>query len=93
MKSTRDILLDRGYPKHAADITTAKLDVLSGIYAQARDKWLRDSIETDIESNGYTIFGLMTRFPGMAYPAALLTIDWLRREPEKATLAIERGIR
>ena len=30
---------------------------------------------------------------GMTYPAALLTMDWLIKEPEKAIESINRGIR
>jgi hypothetical protein len=29
----------------------------------------------------------------LTYPAALLTMDWLIREPEKALASIKRGIR
>lgn len=91
--NTRDKLINRGYPIHAAEVTTSKLNSLTGVYAQARDKWLEDSHETDMESHGYTISGLMQRFKGMTYPAALLSIEWIDREPEKAIFFIEKGIR
>lgn len=93
MKPTKDILMSRGYPEQAAIITGEKLDKLSGKFAIARDKWLKDSIETIIESNGFSTSGLMQRFKGMTYPAALLSIEWLEREPTKAKPIILRGIR
>lgn len=93
MKSTKEILLEHGYPEQAATVTEENLDKLSGKFAIARDKWLNDSIETDIESNGFSTSGLMQRFKGMTYPAALLSIEWLEREPEKAKPIILRGIR
>lgn len=93
MKSTKEILLERGYPEQAATITGENLNKLSGNFAIARDKWLRDSTETDIESKGFSTLGLMQRFKGMTYPAALLSIEWLEREPEKAKPIILRGVR
>lgn len=93
MKNIKEILIERGYPEDAAIITSNNLSKLTGRFQVAIDKWLSDGMEYNIESHGYSAQGLMSRFKGMTYPAALLTLDWLEREPEKAKTTIERGIR
>lgn len=93
MENIKKILIERGYPEKAAETTASNIAKLSGEMKAAFQTWLNSSKETDLEAYGYTISGLMNRFKGMAYPAALLTIDWLKREPETAKKAIERGLR
>lgn len=93
MKGTKEILIERGYPESAAIATSKNLSKLSGRFRLAIDKWLSEESESEIESQGYTSKGLMARFQGMTYPGAILTLDWLEREPEKAKRTIEQGIR
>lgn len=93
MENIKKILIERGYPEKAAETTASNIAKLSGEMKEAIQTWLHTNKETDMGSNGYTISSLMNRFKGMTYPAALLTIDWLKREPETAKKAIERGLR
>lgn len=93
MKSIEEILIERGYPESAAIATSTNLSKLSGRFRIAIDKWLSEGVESKIESQGYSSKGLMAKFKGMTYPAAVLTLDWLEREPEKAKRTIEQGIR
>lgn len=89
----RKVLIDRGYPESAADQAAEKLSTLTGELKVAVFSWLETEAEPEIASNGYTTKSLMEKFPGMTYPAALLTIDWLEREPDIAKQIIEKGIR
>ncbi len=93
MKSTKEILIERGYPESAAMVTSSNLSKLTGRFLRAIDRWLVDETESDLDSHGYSSKELMARFKGMTYPAAVLTLDWLEREPEKAKRTIEQGIR
>lgn len=93
MEEIVNILIDRGYPENAAGIVADKLSNLSGQLKEAAQSWLKTSKEPVVTSNGYSTKTLMERHPGMTYPAALLTVDWLEREPEKAKTIIEKGIR
>ena len=93
MEEIANILVDRGYPENAAEIVAGKLSNLSGQLKEAAQTWLKTSNEPVVASNGYSTKTLMERHPGMTYPAALLTVDWLEREPEKAKSIIEKGIR
>ena len=87
------ILIERGYPENAAIQTAGNLEKLAGEYKDALQGWLESEECADLSEAGYSAKGLMARFPGMTYPAALLTLDWLRRDPENAKKTIEKGIR
>lgn len=87
------ILIERSYPENAAITVAQKLTTLKGKFKGAASEWLSTGHEAEVAANGYSTKSLMERFPGMTYPAALLTIDWLNRDPEKAKHTIEKGIR
>lgn len=93
MENLKDILIERGYPEKAAIVTAQNLLKLTGRFASSLKNWVDTQDSPLVETHGYSSDGLMRRFKGMTYPAALLTLDWLDREPEKAMSAIERGIR
>lgn len=93
MGNIENILIERGYPENAATVVSRKLSNLSGQLRDAASSWLDSGSEPVVSSHGYSTKSLMERFPGMKYPAALLTIDWLERDPEKAKSIIEKGIR
>ena len=46
--------------------------------------------ESDYAAEGFTLLELKQKFE-MTYPAALLTIDWLLKEPDMAKKAIATG--
>jgi len=93
MEDIKKILIERGYPENAAIQVAQKLASFSGKLREAASAWIEKEAEPEVASNGYSTQSLMEKFPGMTYPAALLTIDWLEREPEKAKPVIEKGIR
>ncbi len=93
MEEPTKVLIDRGYPEKAALQVAEKFASLSGQFKNAAQEWLATGKETDVASNGYSTKSLMEEFPGMTYPAALLTIDWLERDPVKAKQTIKKGIR
>ena len=87
------ILIDRGYNERNAKLVAHELTLLSAALQPLITKWLDDEqCMEDFEAEGYSISGLMQK-RGMTYPAALLTIDWLLKEPEKAKLSLSRGIK
>ncbi len=93
MEETTKILIDRGYPENAARQVAEQIAALSGQFKIAVSEWLNSGKETEVASHGYSTRSLMGKFPGMTYPAALLTIDWLERDPAEAAKTIEKGIR
>ena len=93
MENIKAKLIERGYPKNAAQIVAQKLSTLTDTLKEAANKWLDTAEMPEIAFHGYSTMSLMEHNPEMTYPAALLTLDWLRREPEKARRIIEKGIR
>lgn len=93
MENITKILIGRGYPEKAAILVAQKLSDLTGSLKEVASVWLNTAEELEISSHGHSTTSLMKRHPGMTYPAALLTIDWLEREPKKAKSIIEKGIR
>lgn len=52
-------------------------------------QWVIDGSFTEVKEKNYTVSGLMKHY-GMAYPAALVFIDWYRDEPEVAEAVLQR---
>ena len=88
----KQILIERGYEEKAAEVVAHDLYAVQNDMKVCRDTWLQSGEELDFESHGFSIFGLMRRF-GLKYPAALLSIDWVIRQPDLATKSINRGIK
>lgn len=57
------------------------------------EKWVQNESDIiDYGTNGYSVRQLMEE-RGMAYPAALLTMDWLIKEPKKAIESLNGKIK
>ena len=87
------LLIDRGYNERNAKLVAHELTLLAAPLQPLLSQWLdNEQCMVNYEAEGYTINVLMQK-RGMTYPAALLTIDWLLKEPEKAKLSLSRGIK
>ena len=84
-------LTEQGYQSKMAEMVAKELMNVDNSLAMHVISWLKDEF-TDFESHGYSIAELM-KTRNMTYPAALLTIDWLIKEPEKAKKSLEQGIK
>ncbi|MDE6783175.1 MAG: hypothetical protein K2J17_05580 [Paramuribaculum sp.] len=93
METITRILIERGYPEKIACQTAERMERMAPELKEALAVWLENEECPIVGAEGYTTADLMKRTPGMTYPAALLTLDWLKREPGKASQTIERGIR
>lgn len=92
---TKDIirkLVENRYPEKQAPLVAEELMHLDARLTALLKAWVEDSRETDFEVEGYSVRGLMEKLR-MTYPAALLTIDWLIKEPAVAKEAICNGIK
>ena len=92
MKTIQDILIERGYPEKQAISVTSDLQAIDSALQNGLQSWLADQTETDYLIEGFKLSDLKQKFD-MTYPAALLTVDWLIKEPELAKKSIQRGIR
>ena len=92
MKTIQDILIERGYPQKKAISIASDLQAIDPALQNGLQSWLADQTETDYLIEGFKLSDLKQKFD-MTYPAALLTMDWLIKEPELAKKSIQRGIR
>ena len=92
MKTIQDILIERGYPQKQAISIASDLQAIDPALQNGLQSWLADQTETDYLIEGFKLSDLKQKFD-MTYPAALLTVDWLIKEPELAKKSIRRGIR
>ncbi len=87
------VLESRDYDSRSANLVAPELLSLSSPLKGLFNKWLDDSsINQDYSCHGYSIVELMKE-RNMSYPAALLTIDWLIKEPNMAIKSLRRGIK
>lgn len=91
-ESIKKTLIERGYPEKQADSVASDLLGINQTLQKGLLLWLENQEETDYHIEGIKLSELKTKF-GMTYPAALLTMDWLIKEPELAIKSIHRGIR
>lgn len=84
-------LKGQGYSDRSASLVTQELVRATPSLQPYVANWLGGK-EEDYSAHGYSIFGLM-KSRKMTYPAALLTIDWLLKEPEKALKSLSQGNR
>lgn len=89
----KNIIIERlNCDERTAERLAAKLTAISDELKPILNAWLESAVEnSDIEFNGYSINSLMKK-DGVKFTGALLTLDWLIREPEKAAAVIEKGI-
>ena len=76
-------LVEIGYPRHHLDIVSKELLSVSSQLRPIVEKWLSTGAEEDYSVYGFSILGLC-KYRDLKYPAAILTIDWLIKEPEIA---------
>lgn len=88
-----NMLLERGYDEMSAQLVMTELTMLHTPLDYYLKKWVQNESDiTNYSVNGYSIKYLMKKC-NMAYPAALLTIDWLIKEPIAALESLKRGIK
>lgn len=88
-----EILMDRGYDLHSARLVAPELEKLCDPLNEMFEKWIKDkSVIVDFSSHGHSIASLMA-MRHMEYPAALLTMDWIVKEPDIALRSLKKGIK
>ena len=93
-KKWKDALVGRlGYKSNEADTVIQDLERLSPVLQPILDRWLADGTESNSQVfHWHSIDSLRARSP-MNFIAALLTLDWIVRDPDKATSVIRKGIK
>lgn len=88
-----EILQKRGYDYRSAKLVSVDLLNLSNPLSSFLESWLKDRTkEQNYELHGYSLKTFMEE-RNMSYPAALLTMDWLIKDPTSALISLKRGIK
>jgi len=84
------LLIHRGFTERNARLVASEINQLHPSLIPLWERWAKNaSVCDDFSVEGYSIKSLMEK-QRMTYPAALLTIDWLLKEPEKAKTSLRR---
>lgn len=88
-----EILMQRGYTQRNASLVAEEMVNIAPQLQQYLEAWLMDkSYNENYEVGEYSLKRLQEE-RCMNYPAALLTMDWLIKEPEAALRSLNRGIK
>lgn len=88
-----EILMQRGYTQRNASLVADEMVNIAPQLQQYLEAWLMDkSYNENYEVGKYSLKRLQEE-RRMNYPAALLTMDWLIKEPEAALRSLNRGIK
>lgn len=86
------LLKKESYPDYIVDATIEKIEKFQPSILDAFKLWISDGKTPDFSVEGYAFSDLIKQYD-MKPVGAFLTLDWLLREPEKASHALKRGIR
>lgn len=86
------ILIERGYKESNAKAAAQPLQLLSSPLDAMFYKWIETEETEDFSAHDYSIATFINDWD-MKYPAALLTMDWILKEPEAAIRELKKGIR
>lgn len=85
-------LTNLGYTQLQAQYVSDRLAQVDTDIKNAAMEWLEDGTQPDLAAEGWSVERLEAEF-GMNVIAALLTIDWLRKDAAAALAAIKDGIK
>ena len=86
-------LIERGYSERNANLVLNDLVHLSSPLDKLLQEWIdSEEKQENFVYEGYSLHQFQKE-RGMKYPAALLTMDWLIKEPEKAKTSLAKGIK
>lgn len=86
------LLCSQDYPEFMLEQTADKIERLTPEIARHFETWAETDENPNLEICGYSFSRLTSEFK-MKPVAAFLALDWLVREPKKASAALNRGIR
>lgn len=85
-------LCAQDYPDYMLEQTADKVERMDERIKAAFEEWVDSNFIPTIEIEGWSYNKLVEKFK-MRPVAAFLALDWLTRDPEKASKALKRGIR
>lgn len=86
------ILIRKGFSEKESSLIAENLAQMDISLLPLLEKWLIKDMEEDYKIGDLSINLLKSKF-NLEYQAALLTMDWIIKEPEIAIEAIKKGIK
>lgn len=86
------ILCSQDYPDYMLEQTADKVENMNKSLMEAFEDWANNGNIPTIEVEGWSYKRLIEKF-NMRPVAAFLALDWLIRDPEKASKSLKKGIR
>ena len=91
MKET--VMKRQGSPEKRAEMIEKQLEKISVELQPLLQDWLDNGeVSDDTNYEGYSLNSLMADYD-MMFTGAILTLDWLIRDPETAKKALKEGVR
>ena len=84
-------LIEKGFPHRDASVLAENLSLMDIALLPLLERWLFKGEEGDYTQGEMSVLGLKKQY-NLEYQAALLTIDWIIKEPELALEAINKGL-
>ena len=84
-------LIEKGFTEKDASILAENLSLIDIELLPLLERWLFKGEEGDYIKGGISVLGLKKKY-NLEYQAALLTMDWIIKEPEFALEAINKGL-
>ena len=84
-------LITKGFTEKEASILAENLSLIEIELLPLLERWLFKGEERDYSKGGMSVLGLKEKY-NLEYQAALLTMDWIIKEPELALEAINKGL-
>lgn len=92
----KDLIIEKlkefNYPEQMFGSVVGKIDRFDYDLSYDFDMWLENGKAPSVQYEGYT-FNDLTEEYSFNPINAFITLDWLKREPEEAIKALERGIK
>jgi hypothetical protein len=89
-KNIKKILINElNYTKYEAEVTSADLIKLDQSLQPALLLWLKDRTVSDLKMYDFSVLKLMEE-KKFTFPASLIALDWLIKDPETARKALLR---
>ena len=86
------LLCSQDYPQYMLEQTADKLENMNSCLMEAFEDWANNGTIPTIEVEGWSYKRLIEKFK-MRPIAAFLALDWLIRDPEKASKSLKKSIR
>lgn len=87
----KNVLVERGYDDSHAELVAKELGFIDSQLEKPLNQWLENNEETEVVIEGVSLMELMQNNE-LEYPAALLSIDWIYKEPNVALSVLKQVI-